>query len=376
MSADTNSPAVSPARASNPASRFCARLRDLAVIEISGADAVSFMHGQLTQDVAGLPAGRAALAGYCTPKGRLLATMVLWHAPAGAEPSVLYAMVKADIAQALVKRLSMYVLRAKAKLRLTGMPVSGLAPHSAAGGPLPAAGTGPEAQLPPDAALAALPADPQPWSLTSNDSGVFIAAPAADGCGPRWWWVGPERPQGEAAASGSQDGTAANQSQGQPQSDAAADAGTHAEAWRALDIAAGLPWISAATQDMFIPQTLNMDLIGGVNFTKGCYPGQEIVARSHYRGTVKRRMAGGVIDAALPQAAQLAGRDTYDAGRPGSPAGRVVDAAAAAGKTALLMEVQLADLAGAIYRLEAADGPAIALRALPYDMAPAAQADA
>lgn len=380
---------MSPAGSSSPASRFCARLRDLAVIEISGADAVSFMHGQLTQDVAGLPAGRAALAGYCTPKGRLLATMVLWNAPADAEPPALYAMVKADIAQALVKRLSMYVLRAKAKLRLTGMPVSGLVPHVAAGGPLPAlaAGTGPETQLPPDAALAALPADPQPWSSASNDSGVFIAAPAADGCGPRWWWIGPERPQDEAAASGPQDGAAANPPQGQSPSSAAANpsqggaaaavgADANAEAWRALDIAAGLPWISAATQDMFIPQTLNMDLIGGVNFTKGCYPGQEIVARSHYRGTVKRRMAGGVIDTALPQAAQLAGRDTYDAGRPDSPAGRVVDAAAAAGKTALLMEVQLADLAGAAYRLEAADGPAIALQALPYDMAPAAQADA
>lgn len=378
MSADMNSPAVNPARASNPASRFCARLRDLAVIEISGADAISFMHGQLTQDVAGLPPGRAALAGYCTPKGRLLATMVLWQAPAGAEPPALYAMLKADVAQALVKRLSMYVLRAKAKLRLTGAPVCGLVPDAAAGNslPAPAAGTEPDAQLPPEAALAALPADPQPWSLVSGDSGVFIAAPAADGCGPRWWWIGPEHPRDKAAASGLQDGTAANQSQDQPPGGAAAAAGAgpHAEAWRALDIAAGLPWISAATQDMFIPQTLNMDLIGGVNFTKGCYPGQEIVARSHYRGTVKRRMAGGAIDAALPQAAQLAGRDTYDAGRPDSPAGRVVDAAAAAGKTVLLMEVQLADLACAAYRLEAADGPAIALQALPYEIAAPEQA--
>ena len=68
---------------------------------------------------------------------------------------------------------------------------------------------------------------------------------------------------------------------------------TDADAWRAADLAAGIPWIGAATQDLFIPQTVNLELIQGVSFTKGCYPGQEVVARSHYRGTVKRRMAYG-----------------------------------------------------------------------------------
>ncbi|MBV6303583.1 folate-binding protein [Candidimonas humi] len=372
MSADLISSAANPAGAASPVPYFCARLRDLALIEIAGADAVSFMHGQLTQDVAGLPAGQAALAGYCTPKGRLLATMVLWHAPAGTEAPALYALVKADIAQALVKRLSMYVLRAKAKLRLLDAPIAGLAPRTDDNPlPLPDAGSTRQAALPPGAALAELPADPQAWTLVSTGAGVFIAAPKAPGCGPRWWWIG------AAAAPGGAD---ANRAQGEAAADdgTTADTGTdaQAEAWRALDIAAGLPWVSAATQDLFIPQTLNLDLIGGVNFTKGCYPGQEIVARSHYRGTVKRRMAGGVIDAAIPAAAQLAGRDTYDAGRPDSPSGRVIDAAASAGKTMLLMEVQLGDLAGAAYRLGAADGPEIALQALPYEISPAAQADA
>ncbi|WP_456297767.1 CAF17-like 4Fe-4S cluster assembly/insertion protein YgfZ [Candidimonas nitroreducens] len=324
------------------------------------------MHGQLTQDVAGLPAGRAALAGYCTPKGRLLATMVLWHAQAGSEPPKLYAMVKADIAQALVKRLSMYVLRAKAKLRLTATPVTGLLPRGEAQGPLPAseAATGLDTPLPPAAELAALPADPQPWAVVSGAAGFFIAAPTAPNHGPRWWWIATE--PGDAAAG------LPPEEPGQAGADGAS-AGTLAEAWRAQDIAAGLPWISAATQDMFIPQTLNLDLIGGVNFTKGCYPGQEIVARSHYRGTVKRRMAGGRVATALAQAAQLAGRDTYDAQRPDSPCGRVIDAAANAGATVLLMEVQLASLDDTAYRLEAADGPAIALQALPYEIAPAEQ---
>lgn len=337
----------------NSSSCFSTRLDDLAVIEITGADAVSFLHGQLTQDVAGLPEDRARLAGYCTPKGRLLATLVLWRAE-----SALYALVKADIATALVKRLSMYVLRAKAKLRIAALPVTGLIPGGApdAAAPLPQGAEAVGAGAPPAHALPSLPAQAEPWTVVRNAAGTFIAAPAG-AAQPRWWWMGPE----EAEEAG-------------PLA-AAPGAGSAAPgAWQALDIAAGLPWIVAATQDVFIPQTLNLDLIDGVHFTKGCYPGQEVVARSHYRGTVKRRMAGGVVDAILPQAGELPNRDIYDAGHPDSPCGRIVNAAARAGQTFLLMEIQLADLGTAQYRLESADGPAIALQPLPYDITAAEQA--
>jgi folate-binding protein YgfZ len=122
----------------------------------------------------------------------------------------------------------------------------------------------------------------------------------------------------------------------------------------------------AATQDVFIPQTLNLDLIDGVSFTKGCYPGQEVVARSHYRGTVKRRMAYGTVNETPSQpAASLPGIDIFDANKPNSPCGRVINSAQAQ-QIHLLLEIQLSDLESADFRLGEVDGPAITLHALPY----------
>src|SRR5690606_31218859 len=97
------------------------------------------------------------------------------------------------------------------------------------------------------------------WTMATDDLGVWIAAPSADATIKRWWLV----PQGDLQL---------------PVAYPLAQ--SH---WQALDIDAGLPWVQSATQDVFIPQTLNLDLIEGVSFTKGCYPGQEVVARSHYR---------------------------------------------------------------------------------------------
>ncbi|KAG1081140.1 hypothetical protein G6F40_015613 [Rhizopus arrhizus] len=125
-----------------------------------------------------------------------------------------------------------------------------------------------------------------------------------------------------------------------------------------------------AMADVFIPQTVNLELIQGVSFTKGCYPGQEVVARSHYRGTVKRRMAYGTIADASLQGAALAGVDVFDATQPGEPIGRVVDAASEAGVASVLFETTLAALPAGDLRLGAADGPRIAAAPLPYSITP------
>lgn len=304
---------------------FAVPLADLAVVRATGADAAEFLHGQLTQDIAGLPPGQARLAAYCTPKGRLLGTVVIWRDPAQAED--LLALVKADVAQALVKRLSMFVLRAKAKLDIVPATVLGVSlpaqPSGAPAGPL----------LPPGPA--------EPWSVLQTGQGTWISAPSANEDLQRWWLLA----QNDSLSQG--------------------DASGALSAWQAADVAAGLPWTESATQDLFIPQTLNLDLIGGVNFTKGCYPGQEIVARSHYRGTVKRRMAYGIADSADPAAA-AAGSDIYDAARPESPSGRVINAAVHDGRTHLLLEVHLADMGTAEYRLGSVEGAPIALHPLPY----------
>ncbi|MFC4278250.1 CAF17-like 4Fe-4S cluster assembly/insertion protein YgfZ [Achromobacter aloeverae] len=343
----------------------CAPLPDLQVVSASGADAITFLHGQLTQDLTGLDSARASLAGYCTAKGRLLATMVMWREPEGTDgpvvapvvapaapsgaaadarpgaaavppPAVFHALVRADVAPSLVKRLTMFVLRAKAKLAITPLRVAAVwgakdieALGRAAGGDLPRTA----------------------WQRASLPSGTWIAAPrAAETDGARWWWIASDAQLDGLASS---DGALLNSlTLGDP---------AH---WRAGDLAAGVPWVGAQTQDMFIPQTVNLDLVGGVSFTKGCYPGQEVVARSHYRGTVKRRMAHGVI-AGVAAADVAPGTDVYDPAQPNEPCGRVVDAAGAP-DAAILFETALSSLESGGLRLGSVDGAAIEVRPLPY----------
>lgn len=315
---------------------FAAPLPHYTVISASGTDALSFLHGQLTQDVTGLTPDIARLAGYCTAKGRLLATLVMWRALPGQNEAEtpdsvqLYALVRRDLAEALVKRLSMFVMRAKAKLAQTPLQVTGVwadttdiqALEAAAGGVLPTS----------------------PWQRVELPSGTWIAAPGANGTS-RWWWVASDDQQQQAAA------LASLLRLGE------------ADQWQTADLAVGLPWVTAATQDVFIPQTLNLDLIGGVNFTKGCYPGQEVVARSHYRGTVKRRTAYGQWE--ILDQPPAPGTDIYDAMRPDEPCGRIVDAS----RVGALFEITLALMDTGDLRVGAPDGTKITVTPLPYDLA-------
>ncbi len=315
----------------------CAPLEDFSVFAAAGADALTFLHGQLTQDVTGLPVDAARLAGYCTAKGRLLATLVMWRgAPAADDAPQLYGLVRQDLSAALIKRLSMFVLRAKVKLAPAPLHVAGVQADAAQAAAL-------------EAVAGALPRSA--WQRVDLPSGTWIAAPSADAT-LRWWWIASDQQLAAAAPLAATLGLAP------------------AAQWHAADLAAGIPWITTATQDVFIPQTVNLDLIQGVSFTKGCYPGQEVVARSHYRGTVKRRMAYGTIaDAGLAGGA-LAGTDVFDATQPGEPTGRVVDAAATQGGVSVLFETTLAALPEGDLRLGAADGPRIAAQPLPYSITP------
>jgi len=298
-------------------------LPDLAVLQFQGADALTFLQGQLSNDVLHLPHTEARLAAWCSAKGRVLATLVVWREPADAS-DVVYALVKADVAQALVKRLSMFVLRAKVALGAAARTVAG-------------------------EILAAAPDDAAAWRIWRSGEETRIQAPDANATRQRVWCIGSA-------------------------TDAPADAGALTApdlaaspapltSWHAADVAAGLPWIGAANQDLYIPQTLNLDVLGAISFTKGCYPGQEVVARSHYRGTIKRRMAY-----ATAQAQAAIGMDVFKAGGDGQPCGRVINLAdgGADGVQHLLLEVQLADLPQADFRLGGADGAPVTLRPLPY----------
>jgi len=138
-------------------------------------------------------------------------------------------------------------------------------------------------------------------------------------------------------------------------------------AWAVQDVQAGLPWINDTTVDLFIPQTINLDLTEGVSFTKGCYPGQEVVARAHYRGTVKRRMQLAHLDEV--SASIKPGQDIFCPNSSSDPCGRVVNVAHDDKKTWLLFEAPMkltqADSSAPLH-VSAADGPTLVMASLPY----------
>ncbi len=282
------------------------RLPDWGVIRASGADAAKFLHGQLTQDVEHLPEGQARPAGYCSAKGRLLATFILWRAGA----DILLAC-SADLLPAVLKRLSMFVLRAQCKLvdASAELPLWGVA-----GG-----------------------AEGSAWALAGTPGAQSIQLPPA---------VVDGRPVARQLQVG---GTAP-------------DAPTlDTEAWQWLEVHSGVARIVAATVEQFVPQMINLELVGGVNFGKGCYPGQEVVARSQYRGTLKRR-----AQVVHSPTALAPGGEIFHSADPGQPAGMVVLAGSWAGAHAALVEVKLAALAGGTLHAGSADGALLTPSALPY----------
>ncbi|WP_338761821.1 folate-binding protein [Massilia sp. METH4] len=318
-------PAEAPARAAL-ATGFVAPITDLGLIAFTGEDSAAFLHGQLTNDVEHLGANEVRLAGYCSPKGRLLASFLMWK-----DAQSIYLQLARDIQPAIQKRLQMFVLRAKAKATdaTEGRVVLGL------GGGLA------EAVL--QTWFDALPA--APYTKLDHPLGTLLRVADAFGA-PRYLWL--TTPETAATAA--------------PElADRLVVGGN--EAWRLSEIHAGVPLIAAATQEQFVPQMVNFELLGGVNFKKGCYPGQEIVARSQYLGKLKRRTALVTIDDAVV----TAGTEVFAPADPGQPCGMVVNAAPnGAGGVDALVEMKLDALEAADVRARAADGPALQFQSLPY----------
>ena len=286
------------------------QLADWGVIRAAGADARSFLHGQLTQDVIGLAEGEARLAGYCSVKGRLIASFVCW---CDAKGDILLAC-SADVLATALKRLSMFVLRAKCKL-------------SDASAELPLFGV----------AGASVP-DMTPWRSVAHGDGTLIRLP--DGAGvPRALMVG-----------------------------ASPDASPLSlDDWRWLEVQSAVPRIVSATVEQFVPQMVNLEVVGGVDFRKGCFPGQEVVARSQYRGTLKRRAF--IVDS---DAALAPGQEVFDAAAPDQPAGMVVLAGTRGGDAhAALVELKIASAQAELHAGSAA-GPRLRVGALPYELPAAA----
>ena len=297
-------------------------LDGMGLLRFAGEDAQSFLQAQLSCDVSVAAGGGSTYGSYCTPQGRMLATFLLWRAE-----SHYFMQLPLSLCAAIRKRLSMYILRARVKAEDASGEYArfGVAGDGAAGAI--------------NTVFGGVPAAAHDIVNTSEASVIRLApdrfeivSPAAAG------------PVQEALRGHAREGTAAD--------------------WDLLEIRAGVPWITPPTQGEFVPQMVNLDLIGGVSFAKGCYPGQEIVARAHYRGQVKQRMY--LTHIATDETVQ-AGDRLYSADMGGQSTGMIVNAACASpGGCDALAVIQLRSVESAEVRLKSLDGPVLELLPLPY----------
>jgi folate-binding protein YgfZ len=301
-----------------------ARLDDLGCIRIEGPDALTFLQSQLTNDVAHLASSALQLNAYCTSKGRLLATFHQWR-----DGDAVLLQLPREILGPVMKRLSMFVLRSKAKLS----DVS--AAHAAYGL------IGPQAA---DALRAAgLDVPDTPWTSSIHNGLRVSRMPASTDADARFLLD----VTADAAL---------------PPALAALPTVASA-AWWWSEIVAAVPTVFAATQESFVPQMINFEVLGGVNFKKGCYPGQEIVARSQYLGKLKRRMQVGHADTIEPPPA---GADVFHSSQ-AEPVGTVVmSALAPRGGVDLLFELPIDRLDSGTLHLDARGGTRIVVHPLPY----------
>ncbi len=292
-------------------------LPHLGVICAEGPDAASFLHGQLTQDFSLLDASQARLAALCTAKGRMIASFIGIRP----QPETILLACSHDILAATLKRLQMYVLRAKAKLRdaSSEYQLFGLAGTALIGN--------------------AVDAGAPPGQRSAVGAASVVSLYPADGV-PRALWIAPA---GTPAPEG-------------PELDLAL--------WQWTEVRSGVATLTAPVLDAFVPQMLNYESVGGVNFKKGCYPGQEVVARSQFRGTLKRRAY--VVRAEAPVAA---GQEVFAAQDAEQPVGSVVQAAPAPdGSWAAIISMQIAALQGGDLKVGGPQGVALAVDPLPYPL--------
>ena len=312
---------------------FVAPITDLGLIALDGEESASFLHNQLTNDVEHLGLGEARLAGYCSPKGRLLASFLMWRTE-----TTIFLQLSRDIQSAVQKRLSMFVLRAKTKLSdATEAPANQVV--LGLGGGLA------EAVL--QTWFDTLPA--KPFAKLDHPLGTLIRVADAFGAARYQWLMSAEVAQTVASELADRLTVGGNQ------------------AWHLSEIHAGIPQIAKGTQEQFVPQMVNFELLGGVNFKKGCYPGQEIVARSQYLGKLKRR----TTLVSIPDGTAAAGAEVFATADPEQPCGMIVNAAPNGhGGVDALVEMKLAAIEAASVRLGSAQGVALEFLGMPYALDP------
>jgi len=312
---------------------FVAPVSDQGLIALDGEESASFLHNQLTNDVEHLGLGEVRLAGYCSPKGRLLASFLMWR-----NATTIFLQLPREIQAPVQKRLAMFVLRAKTKLSDASELPANQVVLGLGGG----------------MAETALqnwfdPLPDQPFTKIDHPLGTLLRVADAFGA-PRYQWL----MSAEVAQTVAPE-LAAKLSVGRT------------DAWHLSEIHAGIPQITKATQEQFVPQMINFELLGAVNFKKGCYPGQEIVARSQYLGKLKRR----TTLVSIADAAAAAGVEVFATADPEQPCGMVVNAAPnGKGGIDALVEMKLAAIEAASVRLGSAGGAPLTFLDMPYVLDP------
>jgi tRNA-modifying protein YgfZ len=314
-----------------------ADLSHLGVLDFTGPDSEAFLQAQLSCDVRSIGATSSSYGSYCTPKGRMLADFLLWRLSAAqpADMSTGFRMVLSrSIVAPVQKRLRMYVLRLK--VQVTDASDSTVLLGVSGDAPVPALRS----------VLADAPQQTHDHELARfGEGGTAISLPgkrrfliaAAVESAPKLW-------NGLAAALRRPVGT---------------------PCWEWLDIRSGFPLVTARTQEQFLPQMVNLELIGGVSFKKGCFPGQEIVARTQHLGKVKRRMFLAHVDET--RSPPSPGDDVYSDDIPDQASGTVVNAQAApGGGYDLLAVVHHSSRESSVVRLHSTDGPVLRFLNMPY----------
>lgn len=278
-------------------------LRGWSTLRVSGVDAASFLHGQFTNDLDSLPEGRAQMSAYCAPKGGVISNFLIWK-----EKDTFTILLPEEQSEAMARRLSMFRLRAEVEIEDCGDQHSytGLIEHNC-------------------------PA----LQVRIDGGGTEVGWP----CGHRAMRI-----------------TEASEASG-PGDD---------ERWRLLDIESGIPFVRQATNEKFVPQYLNLDALDAISFDKGCYPGQEVVARLHYLGNLKHR----TYRLRFAPGTELAPADEiFPCGEETRACGHVVDAQVAPDDSVVALAVVRREtaLSRELCAL-ATDGPEAERLSLPYPL--------
>ena len=291
-------------------------LAHLGVIRVEGEEAAKFLQGQLTQDFSLLGMSEARLAAFCSAKGRMQASFVGFKR----SPTDILLVCSRDILEPTLKRLSMFVMRAKAKLTDAS---SDYALFGIAG----------------DATESIAASAHSAWARVDIGTVSLINLYPADGV-RRILWVAPAAEPTPAGVTLSD-----------------AD-------WAWGEVRSGIAMITTPIVEAFVPQMLNYESVGGVNFKKGCYPGQEVVARSQFRGTLKRRAY--LAHADVPM---TVGDEIFQAADATQPCGTVAQAAASpTGGFDAIVSMQVAAFEAGDLHLGTASGPTLAATPAPYPL--------